>query len=372
MRRRVSHFPATRFLLQPRLTSTSHPSYLFLPSSSARASFGVLLPPRALQTVFSGVLRLFFLNSNPYTCLGKCSSTFPVVPRLFFFSIRPVSLVSLFPISSNHIRGRIMGIKPLPSLREAFSEVRCEESRKKVMMGSKEQPAPTLDASALAARSFNSSGGDRQKRDRPWCDCCKKLGHYKEACWKLHGKPADWKPKPWFDRDGGAHVAANSKSTSVPEPSPFNKEQMEMLQKLLSQVGSGSTTRMTFTANRGGMKPWIVDTGASDHMTRDAAILQNYKPSNGHSSVHIADGSKSKIAGTGSIKLTKGLYLDSVLHVPNLDYNLLSISKLARDLQCVAKFYPNSYVFQDLKSGKMIGSAELCSGLYLLPCGQVS
>ncbi|RVW56768.1 Retrovirus-related Pol polyprotein from transposon RE1 [Vitis vinifera] len=270
------------------------------------------------------------------------------------------------------VRGRIMGIKPLPSLREAFSEVRREESRKKVMMGSKEQPAPTLDASALAARSFNSSGGDRQKRDRPWCDYCKKPGHYKETCWKLHGKPADWKPKPRFDRDGRAHVAANSESTSVPEPSPFNKEQMEMLQKLLSQVGSGSTTGVAFTANRGGMRPWIVDTGASDHMTGDAAILQNYKPSNGHSSVHIADGSKSKIAGTGSIKLTKDLYLDSVLHVPNLDCNLLSISKLAHDLQCVTKFYPNLCVFQDLKSGKMIGSAELCSGLYLLSCGQFS
>ncbi|RVW64174.1 Retrovirus-related Pol polyprotein from transposon RE1 [Vitis vinifera] len=107
-------------------------------------------------------------------------------------------------------------------------------------------------------------------------------------------------------------------------------------------------------------------------MIGDAAILQNYKPSNGHSFVHIADGSKSKIAGTGSIKLTKDLYLDSVLHVPNLDCNLLSISKLARDLQCVTKFYPNSCVFQDLKSGKMIGSAELCSGLYLISCGQFS
>ncbi|RVW83231.1 Retrovirus-related Pol polyprotein from transposon RE1 [Vitis vinifera] len=270
------------------------------------------------------------------------------------------------------VRGRIMGIKPLPSLREAFSEVRREESRKKVMMGSKEQPAPTLDGSALVARSFNSSGGDRQKRDRPWCDYCKKPGHYKEACWKLHGKPADWKPKPRSDRDGKAHVAANSESTSVPEPSPFNKEQMEMLQKLLSQVGSGSTTGIALTASRGGMKPWIVDTGASDHMTGDAAILQNYKPSNGHSSVHIADGSKSKIAGTGSIKLTKDLYLDSVLHVPNLDCNLLSISKLARDLQCVTKFYQIRVFFQDLKSGKMIGSAELCSGLYLLSCGQFS
>ncbi|KAL6334490.1 hypothetical protein AAG906_016036 [Vitis piasezkii] len=117
-----------------------------------------------------------------------------------------------------------------------FFEVRREESRKKVMMGSKSN-LPDIGCLALAARSFNSSGGDRQKRDRPWCDYCKKPGHYKETCWKLHGKPADWKPKPRFDRDGRAHVAANSESTSVPEPSPFNKEQMEMLQKLLSQVG---------------------------------------------------------------------------------------------------------------------------------------
>ncbi|RVX15028.1 hypothetical protein CK203_007745 [Vitis vinifera] len=150
------------------------------------------------------------------------------------------------------VRGRIMGIKPLPSLKEAFSEVRREESRKKVMMGSKEQPAPTLDASALAARSFNSSGGDRQKRDRPWCDYCKKLGHYKEACWKLHGKPVNWKP---------SHS--------------------------LTEMAEHTTTGIAFTANRGGMKPWIVDTGASDHMTGDAAILQNYKPSS--TSSHVAN-----------------------------------------------------------------------------------
>ncbi|RVW89138.1 Retrovirus-related Pol polyprotein from transposon RE1 [Vitis vinifera] len=241
------------------------------------------------------------------------------------------------------VRGRIMGIKPLPSLREAFSEVRREESRKKVMMGSKSNlpqhwmPLPLLLGHLIVVVEIVRNG----------------IG------------------LATVDRDGRAHVAANSESTSVPEPSPFNKEQMEMLQKLLSQVGSGSTTGVAFTANRGGMKPWIVDTGASDHMTGDAAILQNYKPSNGHSSVHIADGSKSKIAGTGSIKLTKDLYLDSVLHVPNLDCNLLSISKLA----VISNVLLNSIqtcVFQDLKSGKMIGSAELCSGLYLLSCGQFS
>ena len=93
----MSHFPATRFLLQPRLTPTSHPSHLFLPSEPCTCLFWVLLPPRALRTVFPASSGYFFLNPNPCTCLGKCSSTFPVVPRLFFFSIRSVSLVFSLP-----------------------------------------------------------------------------------------------------------------------------------------------------------------------------------------------------------------------------------------------------------------------------------
>jgi len=48
----------------------------------------------------------------------------------------------------DEVRGRIMGTKPLPNLREAFSEVRHEESRKKVMMGS-HNSAFTLEGFAL-------------------------------------------------------------------------------------------------------------------------------------------------------------------------------------------------------------------------------
>ena len=43
----------------------------------------------------------------------------------------------------DQVRSRVLGMKPLPNLREAFFEVRREESRKKVMMGSLE-PALTL------------------------------------------------------------------------------------------------------------------------------------------------------------------------------------------------------------------------------------
>ncbi|KAJ1421360.1 Gag-polypeptide of LTR copia-type [Sesbania bispinosa] len=48
-------------------------------------------------------------------------------------------------------RGRILGTKPLPSIREAFAEVRREESRRKIMLGGQINSVNT-ESSALAAR----------------------------------------------------------------------------------------------------------------------------------------------------------------------------------------------------------------------------
>ena len=80
-RRRVRPFPATRLLLQLRLTPTSLPTSLVLPSEPYTYLFWGFLSPSALQTVFPAKLQLLFLHPNPCTCLGKCSSTFLVVPR---------------------------------------------------------------------------------------------------------------------------------------------------------------------------------------------------------------------------------------------------------------------------------------------------
>ena len=132
---------------------------------------------------------------------------------------------------------------------------------------------------------------------------------------------------------------------------------------MLAQKGTFS---QALTVNKRYSRPWIIDSRASDHMTGDASIFHEYNWCNENYTVQIADGSLSKVEGTGLIKISKDLILNSVLHVPNLDCNLLSISKLTRDLNCVAKFFPNLCVFQDLDSGRKIGSAKMCSGLYLL------
>lgn len=101
-------------------------------------------------------------------------------------------------------------------------------------------------------------------------------------------------------------------------------------------------------------------------MTGNKSLFQNYQADTSNLSVRIANGSYSKVVGTSSVRVTQNLYLNSVLHVPDLDCILLSISKLTRDLACVVKFYPNSCVFQDLELAKIIGSVDLCFGLYLL------
>ena len=62
----------------------------------------------------------------------------------------------------DEVRGRVMGTKPFPSIREAFSEVRCEESRKKVMMGS-QNSALSIKGSALAARGPPSNTNNENR-----------------------------------------------------------------------------------------------------------------------------------------------------------------------------------------------------------------
>ncbi|KAA0066521.1 Retrovirus-related Pol polyprotein from transposon TNT 1-94 [Cucumis melo var. makuwa] len=79
-----------------------------------------------------------------------------------------------------------------------------------------------------------------------------------------------------------------------------------------------------------------------------------------------SDGSLTSIAGKGQIVPFDGFALQNVLHVPKLSYNLLSISKITRELHCKAIFLPESVYFQDMSSGRTIGTARHSRGLYIL------
>ncbi|RVW87496.1 hypothetical protein CK203_036334 [Vitis vinifera] len=163
-------------------------------------------------------------------------------------------------------------------------------------------------------------------------------------------KPVDWKPRQPLEKEGrGNHVATDEQSPQ-PEASPFNKEQMEMLQKLLSPL-------LSVQSQTGSSSNQVIGSGTLAHKGNFLSAF---------TAVRIADGSLSKVAGTGSVVLSRDLTLNSVLLVPNLDCNLLSISKLTKEKRCITNFSSTHCEFQDLDSGKTIGNAEECSGLYIL------
>ncbi|KAJ9697393.1 hypothetical protein PVL29_009284 [Vitis rotundifolia] len=275
-------------------------------------------------------------------------------------------------VEFDEVRGRIIGRQPLPSIGEVFSEVRREESRRNVMLG-KKGPGVAIEGSTLVTTSggYNKAAAFQRKLDerpRVWCDFCSKPRHTRENCWKIHGKPANWKGKTG-DKPGQAIIpTANEAKTN-----PFTTKQMKHLLALLKSNSTSGTPNVfvAYTGNelyalscRFKSTPWIIDSGASDHMTNSSNMFESYSPCPGNKRVRIADGNFSPIVGKGLIKISEGIDLKSVLHVPKLTCNLLSVSKLSRDSNCCVIFYESHCIFQDRSSGKMIGSARMINGLY--------
>ena len=112
-------------------------------------------------------------------------------------------------------------------------------------------------------------------------------------------------------------------------------------------------------------RTWIIDTGASNHMTWDSSQLKFVLPSS-QSVISTANGSTSPITGEGSVTLSNTLTLDIVLVVPSLEYNLLSVSQITSTLACTVTFWPSFCVFQDILTRKILGYGVRRGKLYYL------
>ena len=71
--------------------------------------------------------------------------------------------------------------------------------------------------------------------------------------------------------------------------------------------------------------------------------------------ITLANGSQTMAKGIGLASPLPFIPLTSVLYVPDSPFNLFSISKLTRDLNCLITFSDNSITLQDRSTGRMIG-----------------
>jgi len=86
---------------------------------------------------------------------------------------------------------------------------------------------------------------------------------------------------------------------------------------------------------------WILDTGTTDHIAIDISQLKELRKPSAYSQVTLPNAHTAEIVGIGDIMLPSGILLKNALCVPKFKYNLLSISRLAKDSHIRVVFYDN-------------------------------
>ncbi|KAG5617973.1 hypothetical protein H5410_017797 [Solanum commersonii] len=133
-----------------------------------------------------------------------------------------------------------------------------------------------------------------------------------------------------------------------------------------SPSGTNASTNMTgkyFTESHTG---WIVDSGASNQITGNKQLLLHDGIVGSAGNVQLPTGSFAQISHTGNYPLSGGDLLRDVLCVPFFRFNLMSVSKVTKDLNYSVTFYPKHCVFQDLCTGKVKVIGREKDGLYIL------
>lgn len=113
---------------------------------------------------------------------------------------------------------------------------------------------------------------------------------------------------------------------------------------------------------------WILDTGASRHMTENWQILQKRRMMIRPISITLPDGEVLWAISEGQVRLCSNFILKNVLFILGFTYNLISIGRLTDELQCSVTMYPNSCVIQDLTLKMLTGAGEIWGGVYSLQC----
>ncbi|XP_020216691.1 uncharacterized protein LOC109800312 [Cajanus cajan] len=155
-------------------------------------------------------------------------------------------------------------------------------------------------AAAFHVATFNK----RKGRDgpRPKCDHCSKIGHEKARCFELVGYPPNWESrKPKGKYSGGARLAwagYNHDHAANMEGGTSNHA------KKNDQLDHMSGNHLNYNRDR-----WVLDNGASHHMTPTHSILQDLRDLDEPLHIKIPTGDVVLVKKIGTVQLDNHIKL---------------------------------------------------------------
>ncbi|RVW13831.1 Retrovirus-related Pol polyprotein from transposon RE1 [Vitis vinifera] len=192
-----------------------------------------------------------------------------------FFMV--LTLIGLRP-DLEPIRDQILGSSLVPSLDDVFARLLRISSTQTLPSDS------ASDSSVLVSQTTSRGGrsGTRGRDQRPHCTYCNKLGHTRDRCYQLHGRP----PRT-------AHMAQASDSPLPQPPSSSASQTSQASIASVAQLGNASAY-LTHTSSLG---PWILDSGASDHLSGNKDLFSSITTTSDLPTVTLANGSQTVAKG---------------------------------------------------------------------------
>ena len=208
------------------------------------------------------------------------------------------------------------------------------------------------------------------EKDKLRCSHCNGNRHTKDTCFEIHGYP-DWflekrkqsktksmkRPVQTKQTENPSSFAALTTSQEKSEPC-----QLDQTANPSSATGNAGVGLSASTVHD---TSWIIDSGATDHMTYNESLFENMT-SPSKEKVITANGEATLVTGEGTIVLTPNLSLHKCLLVPALSNNLLSVSQITEELDCVVLMFSTFCLLQDIRTQAIIGHGTKRKGLYYI------
>jgi len=182
------------------------------------------------------------------------------------------------------------------------------------------------------------------------CNYCKKQGHFIKEC-------LTWPPH----HHATAYQAAVHTSSALGMSSAsFAAGSSSLTPEMVQQITMSAFFALGLQGNTL-HKSWLIDSAASNHMTKSSDALCNVRPYHGSSQIQVANGSHLAI---NEIWDTNPSFQD-VYVSPGLFNNLISVGQLV-EKNCDVHFSRDGGLVQDQVSGKILAKGPKVGRLFPL------